>query len=319
MWTLGAGADLAVCWARRMLPVVAVQIAPRAPAPELEERLLSACSTGLRARCVAASTQAAEPAHAVAVVSWMSPTRVQIEVGLPGSEQPVWVSRELDFVRSDPEIERWRSIGFTIAVLADDERLWPGQSAEPPVVPAPPPAAVTPREDVEVPVAAHLLPLQLDARAMGGAGLVGGAPRLGGELRGWVALSESLGLTSSASYGVASAPSLDVRWIDLTLGVGLASESLWRSIGARLRLEAVLENVSALAEQGADSRRASAWVPGVILGTDWLWRADERWCLSARVDGFWLDGATAIASAGERLGTSAGAGVLLGLGAGYRF
>jgi hypothetical protein len=117
---------------------------------------------------------------------------------------------------------------------------------------------------------------------------------------------------------VASDSALDVRWLDLTLGVGLELEP-WRDIGARLRLEAVLENVSALAERGTESKRASAWVPGVILGTDWLWRVDERWCLSARVDGFWLDGATAIDSAGERLGTSAGAGALLGLGAGYRF
>lgn len=301
-----------------MLPVVAVQIAPEAPAPELEERLLSACSTGLRARCVAAGLPRAEPADAVAVVSWTSATRVQIEVGLPGSEQPVWVSRELDFVSSDPEIERWRSIGFTIAVLADDERLWPRQSAEPKVVQALPPVVASPPQDVAVPVTARL-PLQLDARALGGAGLVGGALRLGGELRGWVAVSELVGLTSSASYSVASARELDVRWLDLTLGLGLESQSLWRDIGARLRLEMTLENVIALAERGSESKRASAWVPGVIWGTDWLWRVDERWCLSARVDGFWLDGATAIDSAGERLGTSAGAGMLLGLGAGYRF
>ena len=39
-----------------VLPVVAVQISPKDPAPVLEERLLSACSAGLkRARCVAAT------------------------------------------------------------------------------------------------------------------------------------------------------------------------------------------------------------------------------------------------------------------------
>lgn len=318
IWGVGAALQLAVCSGRRVLPVVAVQIAPQPPAPELEERLLSACSTGLRARCVAARAQRAEPAQAVAVVAWTSATRVQIEVGLPGSEQPVWVSRALDFVRGDPEIERWRSIGFTIAVLADDERLWPRQDAEQPVMPALLPLGPTPLQDTAAPVTGSL-PLQLDVRALGGAGLVGGALRLGAEVRGWFALAESLGLTSSVNYSVAGARALDVRWLDLTLGLGLESERLWHDVGARLRLEALLENVSALAERGSESERASAWVPGLVLGSDWLWRVSERWSLSVRVDGFWLDGATAIRSAGERLGTSAGAGVLLGVGAGCRF
>jgi hypothetical protein len=306
-----------------VLPVVAVQIAPQAPAPELEERLLSACSTGLRARCVAAGAQRAEPADAVAVVSWTSATRVQIEVGLPGSEQPVWVSRALDFVPGDPEIQRWRSIGFTIAVLADDERLWPRQDTEQMVIPALsplPPVSLPPAplQDTATPVTGSL-PLQLDARALGGAGLVGGALRLGAELRGWFAVTDALGLTGSVNYSVASAPELDMRWLDFTLGLGLRSQPLWHDLSVRGRLEVALENVSALAQRGTESERRSAWVPGVILGSDWLWQVDERWCLSARFDGFWLDGATAITSAGQRLGASAGAGVLLGLGAGYRF
>lgn len=300
-----------------MLPIVAVQIAPQPPAPELEERLLSACSTGLRARCVAARTQTKEPAQAVAVVAWTSATRVQIEVGLRGSAQPVWVSRELEFAQRDPELERWRSIGFTIAVLADDERLWPRQSAEQGVEPAAPLPAPTPVQDEAAPTTASL-PLQLDVRALGGAGLVGGAVRLGAEFRGWLALSQLLGLTSSVNYSAASAPELELRWLDLSLGVGLESR-LWHDVGARLRLEALLENVSALAERGSESARRSAWVPGVILGSDWLWHVGERWSLSVRVDGFWLDGATAFDGAGERLGTSAGAGVLLGAGAGCRF
>ncbi len=305
-----------------MLPVVAVQIAPQAPAPELEERLLSACSTGLRARCVAADAAATEPADAVAVVSWTSATQVQIEVGLPGGEA-VWVSRELEFSRTDPELERWRSIGFTIAVLADDQRLWPRErrvereaedaAATQPALPLEPAPA-----DAVLP-ATGSMPLQIDVRVLGGTGLAGGAPRLGAELRGWFAISELLGLTSSLEYSVASAPALDVRWLDFTLGLGVQSERLWHELGGRLRLEALLENVSALGRRGGRSERASAWVPGLLLGTDVSWRASERWSFSVRVDGFWLDGATAIQSAGEPLGTSAGAGVLLGLGAGCRF
>lgn len=305
-----------------MLPVVAVQISPRDPAPELEERLLSACSTGLRARCRAASAQPTEPAHAVAVVSWTSSTHVQIEVGLSGGTTPVWVSRELDFASGDPEIERWRSIGFTIAVLADDERLWTAEreaslAAEAPVVVAAPVAAPSPQDTSPTPVAR--LPLQLDVRALGGAGLVGDAVRLGAEVRGWLGISDALGLTGSGSYSTASTDALQVRWLDVSLGLGFSSERLWRDIGGRLRLEALLENISALAERGTASERRSVWVPGVVLGSDLLWHVNERWSLSARADGFWLHGSTPIDSAGQRLGISAGAGVLLGLGAGYRF
>jgi hypothetical protein len=271
---------------------------------------------------MAARAPQAAPAHAVAVVSWTSPTHVQIEVGLSGGTPPIWVSRELDFVSGDPEIERWRSIGFTIAVLADDERLWAASLAvEEPAASGPavamPAAAPSPQDASPSPVGRS--PLQLDVRALGGAGLVGGAVRLGAEVRGWVGVSDVLGLTGSGSYSTASADALEVRWLDVSLGLGFSSERLWRDLGARLRLEALLENVSALVERGTASERRSVWVPGVVLGSDLLWHVNERWSLSARADGFWLHGSTPIDSAGARLGISAGAGVLLGLGAGYRF
>ena len=65
--------------------------------------------------------------------------------------------------------------------------------------------------------------------------------------------------------------------------------------------------------------RSSAWVPGVSLGGDVLYALGERWQMSARADVFWLDGSTGIRSAGERVATAAGAGLILGLGAGHRF
>jgi hypothetical protein len=59
--------------------------------------------------------------------------------------------------------------------------------------------------------------------------------------------------------------------------------------------------------------------PGVSLGADLIWPVSPSWALSASVDGFWLDGSTVITNGGERVATSAGAGILLGLGAGVRF
>jgi hypothetical protein len=87
----------------------------------------------------------------------------------------------------------------------------------------------------------------------------------------------------------------------------------------RLRLEIIAENVAVTARQELLSDRQNAWVPGVVLGGDLLWRIAEPWALSFRTDGFWLDGSTVVTSGGARIAASAGAGVLVGLGLRYRF
>jgi hypothetical protein len=301
--------------AHRVLPVVAVQISPRDPAPLLEERLLSACSAGLkRARCVAArslsSNSASEP-RAIAVVSWDDAAHASIEVGL-GAEQPVWLQRSLEFTEQDPELERWRAAGFTVALLVDDPRFW---SAAPPVAPAsdvPPPllpAAVSPPAPS----------FEADVRVSSGAGLVAGAWRTGAEVRVRARLSSAFFATGAANYALARDAGLDLRWFDAALGVGWYVPAFWAHLESRLRLEVLAENLAATASRATASDRQSTWVPGIALGTDVLWPFSTSWAASARVDGFWLDGSTAITNAGERVATSAGAGIMLGLGASMRF
>ncbi|HEU4581786.1 MAG TPA: hypothetical protein VFS67_26200 [Polyangiaceae bacterium] len=291
-----------------------MQISAKDPAPVLEERLLSACSAGLkRARCVAAArlqqAEAGEPS-AVAVVSWEDPAHVTIEVGL-GTEQPVWLQRELGFTERDPEFERWRAAGFTVALLVDDPRFW-AQSAPasepldvaPPLTPAPQPAARV---------------VELDLRALSGAGLVSGAWRAGAELRASVALSEAFFATGAVEYALASQSNVDVRWFDAALGMGWYVPSFWSPLQSRLRLELLAENLAASAQQAASTDRRNVWVPGLALGGDLIWPLAAGWGLSARIDGFWLDGSSVITDAGERAAVSAGAGILLGLGAGVQF
>jgi len=299
----------------RVLPVVAVQISPRDPAPVLEERLLSACSAGLkRARCVAASSvsssETGEP-RAIAVVAWDDAGHVSIEVGL-GTQQPVWLQRELEFSERDPELERWRAAGFTVALLVDDPRFWsePSASAQPIDVPPPLlPAATAPGPPR----------VEVDLRALTGTGLFEGSWRVGAEARVRVLLSGAFFATGAVDYALAQDSGLDVRWFDASLGLGWYVPSFWSRLESRVRLEMLAENLAVTAERAVSTDRRSTWVPGVLLGSDLLFPLSPTWAVSARVDGFWVDGSTVITNAGQPAATSAGAGILLGLGAGVRF
>jgi hypothetical protein len=294
-----------------VLPIVAVQIAPGPAEPVLEDQLLRACSAGLeRARCVSARFSGAQPSRGVAVVSWDNAEHVSIEVGLARDDEPVWASRELEFIASDPETERWRAVGFTIALLADDPRFWPEPD------PAPPEDS-TPREASKALDDADRWLAELCAIA--GSGVVSGPLRWGAELRLSVPISEAFFATASADYSLARSASLDVRWFGGSVGAGLHLPALFADIDARFRVELLSENVAVAVRREALSERQSAWVPGVSIGSDLLWPIARVWVLSARVDAFWLDGATSIVSAGQRIGTVAGAGLVLGLGTGYRF
>jgi hypothetical protein len=302
-----------------VLPIVAVQIAPGPVAPALEDQLLRACSAGLaRAVCVSSRDTVAEPPRGIAVVSWVSAEHVSIEVGLGRDGAPLWVSRELDFVAADPARERWRAVGFTIALLADDPRFWPRPE---PAVSSPAPE---PRDDGalidESPAAAdHDGAWLVELRGLGGSGVVAGALRWGGELRLSLPLSRSFFATASVDAALARDGELDVRWFDASLGAGLYAPAWFANVDARLRVELRGENVAVTVRRDALTERHATWVPGVSLGGDLLWPLAESWLLSARADAFWLDGSTAVVSANQRLGTIAGAGVVLGLGAGHRF
>lgn len=303
-----------------MLPIVAVQIAPAAPAPALEERLFAACNAGLEhARCVPAAAVDGQEPRGVALVSWEGGEHASIEVGLAHGGSLVWVSRELRFASADPEVERWRAVGLTIALLSDDPRFWRPEPA-----PAPEPSASTPVDapPLEPPSdapAAFEPRASVEMGALGGTGVVSGPWRWGAELRLAVPLTSLFFATGSASYALASDASIDVRWFDARLGLGVALAAPSAELELRARLELLAENVAVAARRAGESDRASAWVPGLAVGGDLLWSLDERWLLFARADLFWLDGATAVENGGARAGATAGAGALVGLGAGRRF
>jgi len=271
--------------------------------------MLEACSAGLRgARCVRARGEESVDPRAIAVVSWVGESRVNIEVGLGREQPPVWRTRDLAFEAADPEIERWRAVGFTIALLVGDEAWEPAAST-----PAAVDVAPSPAPEVS-------LPLALEARVLTGAGLESAAWRLGAELRLSLLLSDLFFATSSVQYALMSdAAEFDARWLDVSAGIGVWDAELLEDVEGRVRLEVLFENVAVTAQRDGVSDRRSAWVPGVLVGADLGYRFAPHWLISARVDAFGLDGSTPVNIDGERVAASAGAGVFLGAGAGYRF
>jgi hypothetical protein len=84
--------------------------------------LLEACSASVRdGACVLSTQETTEPRIAVATVRWGDPSQrdVLIEVHLT-SDASVARTRTIVFKESDALVERWRSVGLTVATLVGD-------------------------------------------------------------------------------------------------------------------------------------------------------------------------------------------------------
>jgi hypothetical protein len=216
------------------------------------------------------------------------------------AEGAEWRTRELAFSPDDPAEERWRALGFTIALLVGEKTF-----ADAPPTPAASPVAE----------AATFCALAL--KALTGTGLSDYGWRFGAELR--VAFSAPGApwfVSAAGQYARVAepAPDVHVRWLDLALGGGLQSNALLPDIGGRARLELLLENVAASAERAGLSASRSAWVIGLRLGGDVVWPSLGQWAVVGSVDAFWLDGSTPVNVAGARVAESAPVGVAFSLG-----
>lgn len=280
--------------------LVAVEVSSPQAFVEFEQSLLSACSAGLRAgRCVSAR-DGADRADAVAMVSWTDGGSALIEVGRVQPSGAEWLTRSVEFSPGDPPAERWRAVGFTIALLVRDQDLNAGETAAKPTGP-------------DAPVALHVR-----AGALTGSGLVQGSWRVGVGARLSALFSSGWFIGGAAQLSGAWEADLGVTWLDLSLGGGLWWGQ-WDGLELRARVELLVENVGVEVQLDGRVERANAWVPGVLTGADLLAAVADDWSLFAQVDGFVLDGSTAIRTAGQRLSASAGAGLLIGAGAEYRF
>ena len=129
------------------LPQISVEIAAPASAARSGNRqngsvgasaerttLLAACTAAAAtAECVLANPQA-KP-ELLALVFWREPGRVRIEIGSASRKGP-WVTRELEFGARDLTIERWRTAGYTVGLLAAEalmsEQQPTGEKTPPP-------------------------------------------------------------------------------------------------------------------------------------------------------------------------------------------
>jgi hypothetical protein len=78
--------------------------------------LLAACSAAAAiAECIVADSR--KKPDVLALVFWRGPGRVHVEVGSASRKGP-WATRDLEFGARDPAIERWRTAGYTVGLLA---------------------------------------------------------------------------------------------------------------------------------------------------------------------------------------------------------
>jgi hypothetical protein len=121
--------------------VVLVQILPPALSDRYGERLITACTQGLREGACVLSSEAMghQPSAVVAEVRWEDETfRVaEIRLGRLNLGEREWSSGKVAFDEGDAMDDRWTTAGFTIATLAGDLETRAERSATRPEAPAP--------------------------------------------------------------------------------------------------------------------------------------------------------------------------------------
>jgi len=308
-------------------PLVLVEISPPDQPAELSRALVDACSSTVReGKCGLASDADAPAAPALAIVRWTDHHELEalVQVGVRKGTATNWQARTLRFVDTDLRVERWRSVGLTIATLVGEtaksqqdsalreERRRPDAAA----AHAPPRAASPPRDNEEAPPGAELRRIWVNLGAAAGPGLGEGDLRLGARIEaGWRPSRLPLILGPGVGYAVRSADDQGVsaRWLNagITLGWTFELHSRWNiepRVGAHIEvMEAAVDSPSSR----KDSGRHTAY--GGDIGLQLVLRLG-RICPFAEVQGYYNDRGTDVTVAGEAAGTASAAGWGLALG-----
>ena len=320
-------------------PAVAVEIAPPAPnrSPELVAALLDACSDAVRrGPCVLARSQrtaapanepeAEEEPKIVAVVVW-SPRRdrASVEVRLVDDADADTRTRDLEFSYADPQLERWRSVGFAVGMLADAvvsegrsqnrgrsprRTRQSGPTTRRPATTAGPDEAARASDsskDEEASRSAEpLRRIWLDAGAATGPGFDTGNWRLGGFARAAYAAGRPF-IQASFAYMVRAEDEtgLSAQWITVAVGAGHTVLGSTRSLSLQVRGEVLLENVSvSLSAPSAPADDSGhRWLGGLRVGADGSWEAVPSVGLVLGVDLTAVTGAVNVDVAGTRTAT----------------
>jgi hypothetical protein len=278
-------------------PVI-VDLPPATVSSPYVGALLESCTTGMhaQARCTLGPEEAGtEQSTAVAIVAWDGSAHPQarIDVGLRFG-MPRWRSRVLSFSAEDPEVERWRTVGFAIATIVGEALPpavnEPSKTNEPSTVPDPkaPDVLLSPSRDARS---------WLDGAFVVSRGAQGFSPAEGGELR----FSHMLGLGRSFVGGAlgCSFQRLDPDGISLvrpgaSAGGGVA---LVRYDGLEVifRVEAAVELFAAASGHGESTRF------GFRQGLDAAWMWDPHWGLVAGINAIEMTSSATIDAHGQAI------------------
>jgi hypothetical protein len=312
-------------------PVVVIEMPADARASPLADALVRTCSASVAdGRCVLASDREEPDATAVAIVRWVDPDEriAEVSVGLRAPENARWMSRRVEFHRTDDARERWRAVGLVIATLVGESHRAAEESPQPPP-PAPPPPPT--RIDTASERARPPAPSSPRAREIGwidgGAALdpgFGGWLHAGGWLRGSLRPS-SLPAFVLVAGRYAAAPTdrnLSQQWAEVSAGVGG-----FAPIGALpLRVEFHVGAVAQLLHAHASdpttgaSDASSRWIVGARLASELAWNASASWALVGALEVNVFASRTNVRVEGQPRGTdpTAGVGALVGARALFR-
>jgi hypothetical protein len=320
------------------MPMVMVDIAPPEPPSELARALLDACSTAVRVGSCSRfdrdlTTGGIPPGTAAATVRWETADgrHVQIEVGIRGEDQPAPRSRSLEFAATDPLVERWRSVGLTIATLAGEISR---ESGAEPLEEAPVPRRPKPRKGPDTgdrrpePPSAREPPrremtretLWTTVAAIAGPGLEDGAWRAGAWADiGWRPTRLPLFARLNLAFAARPADSrgVSVQWETVTLGAGgVAGEGRFT---LQPRVSASFDSVRAGVTDPATGQKDSGSTAalGVHAGADAVLRFVDYAGAVASLDVWHVSGPANILLQDHRVGISAANGWVIGLG--FRF
>jgi len=255
------------------LPPVVIELSTADAASPLAPLMMRACSDAVvDGECQGGDSDDAT-ARAVVIVAWDDERRqARIEIGVRRQGKSQWASRKLLFKDSDPEAERWRTVGLVIGTLVGQAERDAQQEAQPPAA-APKPAKIAARpaqprpEGPPAPRPARMPPrLWIGGELVTGPALDDGTWRIGGAV-GVVYDVPEWPMLGSASVRALARPAddraVEARWLGAALGLGVRHHPI-DVLRTEARGELVVERIDA-SVNGARRDSAGRTTPGARL------------------------------------------------------
>jgi hypothetical protein len=265
---------------------IVIEIAAADAASPHAKALVDACNHGPYAAltCSLAAETETDPPVALAVVNWDDPEHlsVTVQVGVRRQDGADWSVRQVRFVESDAERERWRTVGLVIATLV-------GQASAPTAVepeaakPAPPIAepskAKQPTSESALPARASFEPatwwlggeVGLSRGAAGSASAVGAGLRLDRRIAASPFFAEALFRFETQQPN----PDVTLRWLRAGLGAGATLQLVSRlCLEARFDVTWTSLSATAASDEVLGASSGALWSAHGGLGLGWWW---SRW------------------------------------------